>query len=94
MSSGPSPLVHEGNPDDLILTARSRMVSCYNPASLLNASQRIPAFGVARMNTTYQHDPTLARLLILDELFDLSLYRLCARFRRTLMPGTPWMSWW
>jgi hypothetical protein len=26
------------------------------------------------MATAYQYDPTLARLLILDELFDLSLY--------------------
>ena len=26
------------------------------------------------MTTAYQYDPTLARALILDELFDLSLY--------------------
>gem|GEM_PF-190967 len=45
------------------------------PARFLNASQRIPAFGVAPLNTTYRYDPTLARLIILDELFDLSLYK-------------------
>ena len=27
------------------------------------------------MATAYQYDPTLARVLILDELFDLSLYK-------------------
>jgi len=27
------------------------------------------------MTTPHQHDPRLARMLILDELFDLSLYK-------------------
>ena len=45
------------------------------------------------MTTSYRYDPTLARLLILDELFDLSLYKALGGFLRTLMQGTRWMSW-